>query len=125
MAEQPWQCDACAGSGNPISGKPCICGGSGRAVDALANIRNMLVRIVQERDDAREALLDTQAALGRAQERSDERYLEALQQGYRKGVEAGCDIAADLCVKWIDEKRRGRNAAVELHKQILQAKEKL
>lgn len=35
-------CDACAGSGTPISGRPCMCGGSGHAADAVIHLRGAL-----------------------------------------------------------------------------------
>jgi len=41
-------CDACAGTGEPISGKPCMCGGSGKASDALQYLREEVVRLEWE-----------------------------------------------------------------------------
>lgn len=35
-------CDACAGTGQPVSGKPCICGGSGYSHDEKAGLRRRL-----------------------------------------------------------------------------------
>lgn len=50
-------CDVCCGSGMPLSGKPCICGGTGRMVEAVAGLRSELQRAHKEADDA-VALLD-------------------------------------------------------------------
>lgn len=36
-------CDVCLGKGDPGTGKPCICGGSGQAQDALVALRELLV----------------------------------------------------------------------------------
>lgn len=35
-------CDACAGTGEPISGRPCMCGGTGYARDAVVYLRATL-----------------------------------------------------------------------------------
>ncbi len=37
-------CDACAGTGDPGSGKPCMCGGSGRMSDAAAYLRECMIK---------------------------------------------------------------------------------
>lgn len=47
-------CDACAGTGKPISGKPCMCGGTGRMSDAAVYLREQLVA-EQTRADSAEA----------------------------------------------------------------------
>lgn len=36
-------CDACAGTGKPVSGERCMCGGSGRAEDAVRYLREALL----------------------------------------------------------------------------------
>jgi len=46
-------CDACAGTGKPTSGTPCMCGGSGSMADAARFLRTELVRVTTERDEAR------------------------------------------------------------------------
>jgi hypothetical protein len=38
-------CSVCAGTGTPLSGPPCICGGSGREVDEMAGLRLEVVRL--------------------------------------------------------------------------------
>lgn len=35
-------CDACAGQGVPVSGRPCMCGGSGKKTDAVDLLREEL-----------------------------------------------------------------------------------
>lgn len=49
------QCDACAGTGQPVSGKPCMCGGTGRMSDAARYLREQLQLALSQRDAAREA----------------------------------------------------------------------
>jgi len=44
-------CDACAGTGKPISGKPCMCGGSGKMSDAAKYLRKEVFRL--SADDSR------------------------------------------------------------------------
>lgn len=36
------QCDACAGTGKPVSGIPCMCGGTGKMSDAAVYLRERL-----------------------------------------------------------------------------------
>ena len=38
-------CDCCAGTGKPISGKPCICGGTGTIVGELAGFRARVLEL--------------------------------------------------------------------------------
>lgn len=49
-------CDACVGTGKPISGLPCMCGGTGRMSDAARHLREELVtaraRAEQDKADA-------------------------------------------------------------------------
>lgn len=35
-------CDVCAGEGKPISGRPCVCGGSGTHTDEVRGLRTLL-----------------------------------------------------------------------------------
>ena len=35
-------CDVCAGEGTPISGRPCVCGGSGLHRDEVVGLRTLL-----------------------------------------------------------------------------------
>jgi len=44
-------CDACGGNGNPVSGFPCMCGGSGKASDAVQHLR-------KELDEAKRRIAD-------------------------------------------------------------------
>lgn len=41
-------CDACAGTGEAISGKPCMCGGTGKMSDAAIYLREQLVERERE-----------------------------------------------------------------------------
>jgi hypothetical protein len=41
-------CAVCAGTGKPTSGKPCACGGSGKACDEAQGIREMYVKLEQQ-----------------------------------------------------------------------------
>lgn len=43
-------CDACAGSGEPVSGKPCMCGGTGRMSAAAIYLREQLVSETRRAD---------------------------------------------------------------------------
>ncbi len=54
LAEQTAEnhCDACVGTGKPISGLPCMCGGTGRMSDAARYLREQLA----ERDTSIESL---------------------------------------------------------------------
>ena len=45
-------CSVCAGTGQPQSGKPCICGGAGTAVAEAQALREILYDVERERDDA-------------------------------------------------------------------------
>jgi hypothetical protein len=36
-------CDVCAGEGTPISGRPCVCGGSGTHADEVVGLRTLLI----------------------------------------------------------------------------------
>lgn len=41
-------CDCCLGSGKPISGKPCMCGGTGRMSDAVFYLRERIAQLEAE-----------------------------------------------------------------------------
>lgn len=41
-------CDACGGTGKPISGLPCMCKGTGRMSEAAYTLRGELVRVEAE-----------------------------------------------------------------------------
>ena len=43
-------CDACAGSGKPISGAPCMCGGTGRMSGAARYLREQMLALKAEVD---------------------------------------------------------------------------
>ncbi|MBD3261597.1 MAG: hypothetical protein GF334_07950 [Candidatus Altiarchaeales archaeon] len=45
--DHPWECDACGGAGQALSG-PCMCGGSGLAVDAVRYLRERVYCLEQE-----------------------------------------------------------------------------
>ena len=38
-------CDVCAGTGIPISGIPCICGGTGNALNAVIYLRGEILKL--------------------------------------------------------------------------------
>ena len=40
-----FDCDICAGTGTPLSGGPCTCGGTGRARDVLVCVREQLAAL--------------------------------------------------------------------------------
>lgn len=53
-------CDACGGTGKPVSGLPCICGGTGRGQDEKIGLRRKvfeLEREIQELKDRLDRLL--------------------------------------------------------------------
>lgn len=70
------ECVACAGTGTPVSGLPCMCGGSGRAGRSVTYLLERLVMIEQEAD-AREAKMAAQLAAMTAER---DRLREALLQ---------------------------------------------
>ena len=43
-------CDACLGTGDPTSGKPCMCGGSGKMSDAAIYLREQMNRVDTENE---------------------------------------------------------------------------
>lgn len=49
-------CDACAGTGKPVSGLPCICGGSGSGADEKAGLRKELFKVQSQLTTSREQL---------------------------------------------------------------------
>ena len=49
---RPWECDACGGTGKPASDKPCMCGGTGMAVDAVHHLRKELVLLERAKPPA-------------------------------------------------------------------------
>jgi hypothetical protein len=49
-------CDVCVGKGDPGTGKPCICGGTGRAIDAVVNLRRALYDLERTSAELRAAL---------------------------------------------------------------------
>lgn len=61
-AAERGDCDACAGSGDTLSGKPCICGGSGKAADAQTGLREELVKMEERAEKAEAALALASAA---------------------------------------------------------------
>jgi len=56
--DQSDPCTVCAGKGTPISGDPCICGGTGRGADEKAGLRHKLAALRRqvEQDPVRRAL---------------------------------------------------------------------
>jgi hypothetical protein len=52
------QCDACGGTGKPLSGKPCMCQGTGRMSVAAIYLRERLVEVEAERDALKADLVD-------------------------------------------------------------------
>lgn len=50
MSELPL-CDVCVGAGTPLSGKPCICGGSGYSHDEKAGLRRKIMELSAEIDE--------------------------------------------------------------------------
>ena len=41
-------CDVCAGTGKPLSNKPCMCGGTGKMSDAARYLRRELTKLQTE-----------------------------------------------------------------------------
>lgn len=61
-------CDACAGTGKPLSGLPCMCGGSGKASDAVVYLRERLFAVeptARELELAREAVMQAYIETGK------------------------------------------------------------
>jgi hypothetical protein len=53
-------CDACAGTGKPVSGLPCMCGGTGKASRAVMHLRERLIEAEFERDALRQLVSDVE-----------------------------------------------------------------
>lgn len=57
-------CDVCAGTGKPVSGLPCICGGTGSTIDEKAGLRRKVYELelqvskLQEKLDVEDAAHD-------------------------------------------------------------------
>lgn len=49
-------CDACAGTGSPVSKLPCMCGGTGKMSRAAIYLREEMNKLRAQRDAAREGL---------------------------------------------------------------------
>ena len=60
-------CGVCAGTGIPISGKPCICGGTGLQGDEVAGLRLALFHADNDNERLRAALAALQARCDAAQ----------------------------------------------------------
>lgn len=54
-ASSGW-CDACAGTGKPISGGACMCDGTGLAQEAVAHLRQELMKLERTKPSAEEML---------------------------------------------------------------------
>lgn len=51
-AREPAKCSACAGTGKPVSGRPCICGGVGTEAAELTGLRRELSTARERADRA-------------------------------------------------------------------------
>lgn len=49
-------CNVCAGTGKPVSGKPCICNGTGIAMEAQAELTKEVYELGRREQELREAL---------------------------------------------------------------------
>ena len=50
------QCDVCCGDGRPISGRPCMCGGSGKMSDTAIYLRERLIEVERQLEEAKETI---------------------------------------------------------------------
>jgi len=83
-------CDVCAGTGKPISKKPCMCGGSGKMSDAAKYLREELFKLSAD-DSERSEKLRANLEATQTQSRCD---LIGGEQGHQKLL---CDrLQADL-----------------------------
>jgi hypothetical protein len=56
-------CDACAGTGKPVSGLPCVCGGSGRGCDEKVGLRRAVYVANLQVSEMRQAVQDAYGRL--------------------------------------------------------------
>lgn len=54
-------CDACAGTGEPVSGLPCMCDGSGLASDAVTHLRSALLASERKNQELRTRVAELEA----------------------------------------------------------------
>ena len=67
-AESENACDVCCGTGDPGTGAPCMCGGTGRMSDAARALRGMLVGHESRRaDDDRSTIADLSRRLAESE----------------------------------------------------------
>lgn len=87
-------CDACGGTGHPVSGDPCMCGGTGRAVDAVSYLRSQLT-------DARRLVEELTGKLATAVRERNEAWKRVfVAEGFsepRAVLLAKLDAAGELC----------------------------
>lgn len=62
MSAEP-TCDVCAGTGQPVSGKPCICGGSGYSHHEKIGLRRKVRELELRNREIGDALVRLQTAL--------------------------------------------------------------
>lgn len=96
-------CDVCTGSGVPVSGPPCMCGGTGKMSDAVDHIRRMFV----------ESELKNERILRRTRELKDlviDASVNKLDQEWRDQVKvvlaaiAGEDFKAAIATEPADDR---------------------
>src|SRR5437899_1910131 len=66
------RCDVCVGTGDPKTGSRCICGGSGRARDAVRHFRELYHRVTKAHENACEDNRQHEHALDLMQQRAEE-----------------------------------------------------
>jgi hypothetical protein len=89
-AEDALLCDACGGTGEPISGRPCGCGGTGSALDMLCYVRLRVFELERE---------------ARAAEEQRGELLRALEDCIA-GME--CEVRDDGSGQWVSIRPAGR-----------------
>lgn len=80
-------CDACGGTGKPVSGLKCMCGGSGKMIDAFYYLRERIVETELENGRLRECLSELTDAVitrpvsrgGNGEQSTDDRFNLALE----------------------------------------------
>jgi regulator of replication initiation timing len=109
-------CDACGGTGTPISGRPCMCGGTGLASDAVHTLRKCLYDAERERDALR-AEVDR---LTRENERlsNDNINLHDTAREMERAVATARAEAIEQCARVCDEEARAYRDLVTACRQV-------
>jgi len=111
-------CDACAGTGKPVSGLPCICGGSGKASDAMDGLRVEVYENEYALQEALDRIKALEAELEAARREQAEMLRELDEERLRKEV---AYMQLRMGVELIAKLQEERDEALELIRLISEA----